>query len=117
MTILFLSPSAQRGGAEAVLFEILQGLRAAKPAWTLHLILGEDGPLLEQARALGATAEVLDFPRRCERWGRRAEAIPEPFGCFGSRVSPWERAGPCCIRGNCGDALPLCARMLCIRME
>lgn len=41
----------------------MASLRAAEPAWRLAVVAGEEGPLLERVRALGADARVLPFPR------------------------------------------------------
>ncbi len=72
MRILYLNPSGQLGGAEMSLLDILASLREAKPEWTLGLIAGSDGPLLEQARQLGVTAKVLPFPPSVARLGDAA---------------------------------------------
>jgi glycosyltransferase involved in cell wall biosynthesis len=60
--IVFLSPSSQRGGAEAVLTQWIEMLLRARPDWSLHLIAGEDGPLLESPAVRQITHEVLAFP-------------------------------------------------------
>ena len=62
MRIVFLTPTAQLGGAEAALCELLRGLGAVRPDWSLHVIAAEDGPLLNQMTALGITHEVLALP-------------------------------------------------------
>lgn len=62
MLIVFLNPIAERGGAELVLLEMLKGLRASRPDWRLHLILGADGPVMQLAQSLGVESEVLAFP-------------------------------------------------------
>ncbi len=62
MKIVFLTPAAQAGGAEAALLELMRAVRAARPDWPLHLIAGEDGPLLQKTRYAGVTSEVLAFP-------------------------------------------------------
>ena len=69
MKILFLNPSAQRGGAETVLLEILKSVKSSKPDWDLRLITGEQGPLLDQAHELGVVAGCLRFPRVISRLG------------------------------------------------
>jgi glycosyltransferase involved in cell wall biosynthesis len=60
--ILYLDPCAQLGGAERCLLDCLASLRREEPAWQLHLIAGEDGPLLAEARKLGVAARCLPFP-------------------------------------------------------
>jgi glycosyltransferase involved in cell wall biosynthesis len=62
VSIVFLSPTGQSGGAEAALVEILAGLRESHPSWSLDLIVASDGPLVGGARALGIPVEVVPFP-------------------------------------------------------
>jgi glycosyltransferase involved in cell wall biosynthesis len=62
VSILFLSPTGQMGGAEAALHEMLAGLRDAHPSWSLHLVVASDGPLVERAETLGVSVDVLPFP-------------------------------------------------------
>ena len=69
MRIVYLSPSGQLGGAETSLREILSAVRVTEPDWELWLILGQDGPLAEQARQLGVQVKVLPFPRGVARIG------------------------------------------------
>ena len=69
MRILYLNPGAQLGGAERVLLDVITEVRNARPSWELNLITGEDGPLLERVRAVGADAEVVPFPDRLARFG------------------------------------------------
>ncbi len=69
MRILFLSPSAQMGGAERSLLDCMASLRAAEPWWQLDLIAGEDGPLLPEAREIRVRAHCLPFPKRFARLG------------------------------------------------
>ena len=65
MRILFLSPTAAMGGAERVLVDLLAMVRRARPAWTVGLIIGNDGPLADDARRLGVQTTVLDAADRC----------------------------------------------------
>ncbi len=69
MSILFLSPTGQTGGAEAALHEMIAGLRDAHPSWSLGVVLGSDGPLVDRITALGARVEVLPFPPALARLG------------------------------------------------
>jgi glycosyltransferase involved in cell wall biosynthesis len=74
VTLLFLNPTGQIGGAEAALLEILAGLREHQPAWRLMLVVASDGPLVARARALGVDVTVLPYPpslARLGEWGRR----------------------------------------------
>ena len=67
--IAYLNPVGQLGGAEISLLDLLAGIRVAEPAWELHLVTGEDGPLVERAQALGVQVKVLPFPRALARLG------------------------------------------------
>ena len=69
MSIVFLSPTGQAGGAEAALLELLAGLRETHPTWSLDLIVASDGPLVMRVRALGVAVEVLPFPPSFARLG------------------------------------------------
>ena len=62
MRIAFLSASAEPGGAERVLLDLLASLRAAHPEWPLFLVCGADGTLVREAAALGVAAAVLPLP-------------------------------------------------------
>ena len=69
MRIVYLNPCGQMGGAEISLMDLLGSMRAAEPTWQLCLVLGEDGPLVEQAKAAGAQVIVAPFPRALARLG------------------------------------------------
>ena len=69
MSIVFLSPTGQTGGAEAALHELLAGLRESHPSWSLRLIVASDGPLVARVEALGVPVEVLPFPASLARLG------------------------------------------------
>ena len=62
MKVVYLNPSGQLGGAEVSLLDILASMRAAEPDWQLRLIVGEDGPLVHRAIALGVPATVIPYP-------------------------------------------------------
>ena len=79
MSILFLSPTGQVGGAEAALLEMLAGLREAHPSWSFSLFVGSDGPLVDRVRALGVSVDVVPFPPALARlgdWGTGAGIWP-----------------------------------------
>ena len=79
MRILFLNPCGRMGGAETSLVELVAGLRGAEPSLDLWLVAGEDGPLLEKARALGVSVELLPFPDVVARLG---DAGTRPLNAF-----------------------------------
>jgi glycosyltransferase involved in cell wall biosynthesis len=66
---VFLNPSAQLGGAEAALYELLSALRAAHPAWSMSLVVAAEGPLVDRVRALGVPVTVVPFPASLARLG------------------------------------------------
>jgi len=69
VSIVFLSPTGQTGGAEAALHELLAGLRESHPSWSLRLIVASDGPLVARVEALGVPVQVLPFPAGLARLG------------------------------------------------
>jgi glycosyltransferase involved in cell wall biosynthesis len=69
VSIVFLSPTGQTGGAEAALHDLLAGLRESHPSWSLRLIVASDGPLVERVEALGVPVQVLPFPPSVARLG------------------------------------------------
>lgn len=93
MTILFLNPTGQIGGAEAALLEILAGLREQQPGWRLVLVVASTGPLLARARALGVDVVPLPYPpglARLGEWGRRTGFWPQlrlVTSCAGAAAS------------------------------
>jgi glycosyltransferase involved in cell wall biosynthesis len=69
VSIVFLSPTAQTGGAEAALLELLAGLRESHPSWSLDLVVAADGPLVGGVKALGVPVHVVPFPHSLARLG------------------------------------------------
>lgn len=69
MKIVYLTPSGQPGGAEIVLLDLMAGIRDAQPDWSLHLIVGGEGPLEQRARSLGFATTHLNLPRIVARLG------------------------------------------------
>src|SRR5260370_39741589 len=47
-------------------------VRAARPDWGLSLISGEDGPLLDAARAIGVAARAIEYPAGLAQFGDSA---------------------------------------------
>lgn|GEM_PF-148879 len=63
--VLFLSISSELGGAERSLLNLLTTLNRAYPSMERHLLLlGNDGPLAEEAKRIGVKVRVLPLPRR-----------------------------------------------------
>jgi glycosyltransferase involved in cell wall biosynthesis len=69
MRVAYLNPGATLGGAELSLLDILASFRAARSEFELHLVLGQDGPLVQRARDLGVEVTVLPFPTALARMG------------------------------------------------
>ena len=80
--LLYLSPTAAMGGAERVLLDLLTMVREARPAWAIGLISGNDGPLIDDARALGVTTSILPFPRDFARLGDAGLGTPATWATF-----------------------------------
>ena len=64
-----MSGSAELGGAERSLFDMLASVRAARPDWHLELIAPADGPLLTEAIALGVSTSVVAHGEGLARMG------------------------------------------------
>ena len=62
MRFVLLASSGELGGAERVILDILRGLAATRPSWSLCLVVPREGPLAAEARAAGVTVVVF-------RWG------------------------------------------------
>jgi len=62
VNILYLDSLGAVGGAERALLDLLAGLKTAHPDWHLALVSGSDGALVDEARALGVAASVLELP-------------------------------------------------------
>jgi glycosyltransferase involved in cell wall biosynthesis len=69
LRIVYLNPNGQLGGAEICLIDMLVSIRSAEPDWELVLVLGEDGPFANQAKAVGVDVIVAPFPRALGRLG------------------------------------------------
>ena len=69
MRVVYLNPCGQMGGAEISLLDLLASMRAAEPGWDYWLVLGEDGPLVAAARAIGVQVLVAPFPGALARLG------------------------------------------------
>jgi glycosyltransferase involved in cell wall biosynthesis len=69
MRVVYLNPCGTMGGAEMSLMDLLSSMRASEPLWQFSLVLGEDGPLADQARSAGVQVIVAPFPRALARLG------------------------------------------------
>lgn len=69
LSVVFLNPSGQLGGAERSLLDIMSGLLLRYPEWRLSLIVTAPGPLVHHARALGVETVVLSLPMQISRLG------------------------------------------------
>src|SRR5262245_48997023 len=69
MRIVFLNPSGQIGGAERSLLDFMASLRAAQPLCNLHLVAGDNGPLLDACEAISVRPRPLRLPQELARLG------------------------------------------------
>jgi glycosyltransferase involved in cell wall biosynthesis len=70
--IAFLTVSAEMGGSERSLVELLRALRKQRAGWALDVVLPREGPLAVQARAAGASVVILPMPAALARFGESA---------------------------------------------
>ena len=64
LRVTFLSVSAEMGGSEVSLLELLRGLRSLVPSWRLDVVVPREGALAVAARGCGAGVHVLPLPAR-----------------------------------------------------
>jgi glycosyltransferase involved in cell wall biosynthesis len=76
MRVAFLSVSAEMGGSEVSLLELVRGLRRLVPSWRLDVVVPREGPLASAARACGAGVHVLPLPARLARLGETSGRGP-----------------------------------------
>ena len=69
MRVVFLNPIGHLGGAERVLLDVLASVRSVEPDWSLHLVLGSEGPLAAEAQKLGVITEILPYPPELAQLG------------------------------------------------
>ena len=96
--IAFLTVSAEMGGSERSLVELLRGAASAPSGWTLDVVLPRDGPLAVQVRDAGAVGR-----RPADARGARSL---RRVGAAGDRV-PRRRAAarpPPATRASCASA-------------
>ncbi|WP_163990455.1 glycosyltransferase family 4 protein [Pyxidicoccus caerfyrddinensis] len=72
MRILFLNPVGILGGAERALLDLMACLKRLDAGLSLHLLAGTEGPLVDEARALGVEARALPLPERLSALGDSA---------------------------------------------
>ncbi len=69
MTIAFLSVSAEMGGSEVCLLQLVRGIRRTEPSWQLRVVVPREGALAARARDLGADVRILPLPASLARLG------------------------------------------------
>ena len=69
MKVTFLSVSAEMGGSEVSLLELVRGLRRIVPRWRLDVVVPREGTLASSMRECGAGVHVLALPSRLARLG------------------------------------------------
>jgi len=62
MKVLFLNPIGTLGGAEQSLLDLIASLRQTAPEVQVGVLALEDGPLMVEAAALGASTTILPLP-------------------------------------------------------
>lgn len=62
MRITYLNPVGALGGAERSLLDMMASVRLVMPSANLSLIVGTEGPLIEEAKKLGAHVVPLAMP-------------------------------------------------------
>lgn len=76
MHLVFLSVSSEFGGSEAVLCEVVRGMRSLHPDWRLTAVLPRRGALDPRLQAAGAEVRVLPIPPALLRLGESVGGTP-----------------------------------------
>ncbi len=69
MKIVFINPVGVIGGGERVLLSMMAALLITQPNIQLFLIVGTDGPLIEQAEKLGVQVKLHQLPEALNQLG------------------------------------------------
>ena len=85
MRVVFLNPVGQLGGAGRSLLDLLSILPKSIPGIDCHVIVGLDGPLVNECSSLGATVHLLPMPDSLSVIGDSGLAFR------GAEVSPLSR--------------------------
>ena len=76
MRIVFLNPTGQIGGAERSLLDFMASLREAQPSWDLHLVAGDNGPLVDACEGISVRSRSHCLPRELACLGDAAAGGP-----------------------------------------
>jgi glycosyltransferase involved in cell wall biosynthesis len=111
--VLFLNPIGSLGGAEKCLLDVVASLHRAAPDLQMEVLALEDGPLLSEARALGASTDVFPIPDVLATLGESRTASGEHLSWLrtiraGGALGPWlprlathlRRKGPDVVHSN-----------------
>ena len=69
MRICYLNPVGVLGGAERSLLSMMAAMRESQPETELSLVVGGEGPLLQEAAELGVDVHLLPLPDEFQRLG------------------------------------------------
>ena len=86
MRIAFLSVSAEMGGSEVSLLELVRGLRRQERGWPLHVIVPRAGALGDRAASAGAIVHALPLPDRLARFGEASARNPAIIAARGASM-------------------------------
>ena len=62
--IVYFNPTGTLGGAELCLLDVVAGVRAGRPEWSIKVLLADDSPVRDALERLGIACEVLPIPSR-----------------------------------------------------
>jgi glycosyltransferase involved in cell wall biosynthesis len=89
MKVLFVNPIGQLGGAERGLLDLIASLRKCAPELQISVWALENGPLVEEARALGASASVVPLPAGVAKLGDSGGVAPLRTLLAGAQLVGW----------------------------
>lgn len=107
MNVVFLNPISNLGGAERVLLDVMTSIRQSYTSINMSLIVGEDGPLVAEVRAIGVGVQVHPMPRHLASLGERAgsaaammSALPAAIQYARSLGAQLDRLRPDIVHSN-----------------
>jgi glycosyltransferase involved in cell wall biosynthesis len=99
MRVAFLSVSAEFGGSESALWQLVRGIRRLRPATECVVVVPREGTLSARVREAGGTVRVVPMPDALASFGERslrgASAVARRSAALLSAVgavAPYQRA-------------------------
>ena len=77
--VVYFNPTGTLGGAELCLLDVVAGVRAGRPEWSIKVLLADDGPVRSALERLGIDCDVLPIPSRLAAAGDSDASSTSPL--------------------------------------